>query len=352
MITVKILKNSRIVLFHVLLASLFVSVGGCTQADSAASRVGSSQTSSEGVLFPNQSAIVEQAATWLIKQHQNEDGGFSSFSVGANMAPSDVGGTVDALLALSAASRVAPIQESGGPAAALAYLTANMDQVEAYAKENGGQIGKLLLALSALGVNPRDFEGQDLVKFLTDQHDQMGAFGVGDAFKQSLAILGLAAAKENVPESATDWLVTQQAGNGSWDDGFGTVDNPDATAMAIMALIASGYSPVDEPVSKAIEFLKSSQERDGGWGYAPGFGSSANTTSLVAQALTSLGENWTDNQGTWSNEGQSPLTALLSFQSDSGAFQADFGQGPFDDFFSTVQAMPAIAGLSLPIQPD
>ena len=43
------------------------------------------------------------AADWLISAHQNEDGGFSSFSIGADSAPSDVGGTVDALLALASA---------------------------------------------------------------------------------------------------------------------------------------------------------------------------------------------------------------------------------------------------------
>jgi hypothetical protein len=37
---------------------------------------------------------------------------------------------------------------------------------------------------------------------------------------------------------------------------------------------------------------------------------------------------------------------LLAFQSETGAFQADFGDGPFDDFYSTVQALPAAAGRS------
>jgi hypothetical protein len=44
-----------------------------------------------------------------------------------------------------------------------------------------------------------------------------------------------------------------------------------------------------------------------------------------------------------------PLLALLSFQSVSGAFQADYGQGPFDDFYATVQAIPAAAGESFPL---
>jgi hypothetical protein len=43
------------------------------------------------------------------------------------------------------------------------------------------------------------------------------------------------------------------------------------------------------------------------------------------------------------------LNALLLAQGESGAFQADFGDGPFDDFFTTVQAIPAVAGKAFPL---
>ena len=36
-------------------------------------------------------------------------------------------------------------------------------------------------------------------------------------------------------------------------------------------------------------------------------------------------------------------------QAESGAFQADFGDGPLDDFFSTVQSIPAAAGKAFPL---
>jgi hypothetical protein len=99
-----------------------------------------------------------------------------------------------------------------------------------------------------------------------------------------------------------------------------------------------------------LSFLHASQQPDGGWAYAPGFATSANSTALVAQALTALGEDWMDEEGSWSVEGQTPLAALLSFQSENGAFQADFGQGPVEDFFSTVQTIPALAGQWLPAE--
>ena len=43
------------------------------------------------------------------------------------------------------------------------------------------------------------------------------------------------------------------------------------------------------------------------------------------------------------------LDTLLAWQGASGAFQADFGDGPFADFFTTVQAMPALTARPYPL---
>jgi hypothetical protein len=40
---------------------------------------------------------------------------------------------------------------------------------------------------------------------------------------------------------------------------------------------------------------------------------------------------------------------VLSWQNTTGAFQADWGMGRFDDFFSTVQAIPALTGKAYPL---
>jgi hypothetical protein len=86
-----------------------------------------------------------------------------------------------------------------------------------------------------------------------------------------------------------------------------------------------------------------------GWEYGPGFGDNANSTALVVQALAVTGNNYYEDDGPWAQNGHSPLTALLNWQNSTGAFQADLGQGPFDDFFSTVQAIPAAKGIPLPL---
>lgn len=303
-------------------------------------------------LFEGQSELLEKSASWLLLQRQNEDGGFTSFSTGVDQGSSDVGGTLDAILALSAAGiRLADTisEDEKNP---IVYLQRHIDRVKTYATENGAQAGKLVLALAAAGINPRDFQGLDTVGLLIEQLDDSGSYSVEDSFKQSLALLGLAAAGETAPEEAVQWLVNRQADNGSWDDGFGTVDNPDATAMAIMALLASGLTGTDSILVRATEFLRNAQEPDGGWGYAPGFGMSANSTALVIQALSALDENWYSAEGNWVKDGRTPLDALRSFQSGNGAFQADLGQGLVDDFFTTIQSIPALAGEPYPIEAE
>lgn len=289
--------------------------------------------------FPDVQDSLQAAAAWLEQAHQNDDGGYSSFSAGANSAPSDVGGTLDALIALSVAGRDVDPQ--------LDYLAANLDQAAEYAAVDGSTAGKLVIGLTVAGANPRDFQGNDYVITLSGHLSPTGQYGVTTAFNQSLAILGLAATGEEAPPESFEWLLGLQESDGelagSWDDGFGTAGNPDSTAMALLALIAGENPETIDEVDAAISFLASSQLDSGGWEYAAGLGENANSTALVVQALSAAGEDLTSADSPWTKNNITPVTALLAWQGEIGAFQADYGEGRFDDFFSTVQAMPALA---------
>lgn len=296
------------------------------------------QEGAGAVPFSDPQDAVDAAAEWLVATHQNDDGGFSSFSAGANVAPSDVGGTVDAMLALGAA---------GSDLSALAdYLETNLDALVEYAAQDGSTAGKAVLALTVAGLDPRAFGDHDFVVDLANHLLPSGQYGVENAFGQSLAMLGSATAGESVPEAAVEWLGGTQEREGelagSWDDGFGTAGNADATAMAILALSAAGKQPDDASLAQALDFLAEAQVPTAGWEYAAGFGENANSTALVVQALYATGEDVSSPDSQWLVGGQTPLTALLSWQNANGAFQADFGEGRFDDFFSTVQALPAL----------
>jgi hypothetical protein len=303
----------------------------------------------QAVRFPDQRDAVQRAVNWLVGTHQNDDGGYSSFSTGANQAASDVGGTLDAILAISSAGydsiALAPGQENSP----LAYLDENRAQTIEYASFDSGQAGKLVLALVAGNQDPRDFGDTDYVAILLNQLDFSGQFNVENAFGQSLAILALSAAHEPVPEMAVRWLLNQQSRaeglEGSWDDGYGTAGNTDATAMSIMALASTQLTITNDSLTDAADFLWRARLDSGSWEYGAGFGASVNSTALAVQALGALGLDFYSPGGS----GVSPMSALLSWQGESGAFQADFGDGPFDDFFSTVQALPAASGKPYPL---
>ncbi len=284
------------------------------------------------------SEAADAAVQWLVATHQNDDGGYTSFSIGSGEAPSDAGGTVDALLAIAAAG--------GDVADPLNYLDNNLDDLIAFSETDGSAAGKVVLALVAAGEDPQDF-GNDFVRTLADHSSPDGDFGGESAFGNSLAILGLDAAGEQVPDSAITWLRSRQetAGDndGSWDDGFGTAGNPDATAMAVMALLAANIERDDDVITNAELFLANSQLSSGGWEYGQGFGENANSTALVIRALAALGQDPDDEQGQFGSEGVTPVDVLLGWQGNSGAFLADFGNGPADDFFATVQSIPAAA---------
>ena len=292
--------------------------------------------------FPDPDESVDAASDWLIDVHQNSDGGFSSFSAGADLASSDVSGTADAITAIAAAGHDVSAQ--------LDFLSQDVNELIDFAGQDGSTAGKIVLALAAAGEDPRDFSDHDFVADIKGQLSAGGHYGVESAFSQSIVILALVEAGEPIPDSAIAWLVDSQEKEGelagSWDDGFGTAGNSDATAMAVLALLAAGVPETDEAINKSVRFLDRAQLPNGDWEYGQGFGGNANSTATVIRALLALGYYLTPEWDAFSQGGNYPIDALLKWQGQSGAFQVDFGDGPADDFFATVQALPALASVS------
>jgi hypothetical protein len=313
-------------------------------SQAAAAPAPPAQTTVDGKALQEAAA---RAAAWLAATHQNDDGGYSSFSAGADIAPSDPAGTLDALLAMAGAH--------ADLSAPLAYLEEHPDELAQYAAGEGSTAAKTVLGLQAAGSDPFNFGGQNFVISITEQLSPTGEFNVSSPYNQALAIHALNVVGEAVPAAAISWLLTRQAADGelagSWDDGFGTAGNPDATALALMALNESGTPEASAAADRAVEFLAAAQLESGGWEFGPGFGENANSTALVIQALAHRGEDTLSVDGQWVRAGRSPAAALITWQADSGAFQADFGQGRQDDFFSTVQVVPALAAAATQAPP-
>jgi hypothetical protein len=147
-------------------------------------------------------------------------------------------------------------------------------------------------------------------------------------WRQSLTLLAQDKAGVTPSDRAVGWLTGQQCADGSFaafraDPSAAcdtkTMVDSNSTAAAVQALAALGGH--DTAVGKAVDWLVSVQNEDGGWGYNPGTPSDANSTSVVIGALAAAGE---EPAGTV-KDGKSPLDALLTFAlpckgKDAGAF--------------------------------
>ncbi|WP_371529439.1 terpene cyclase/mutase family protein [Streptomyces sp. NBC_01283] len=160
-----------------------------------------------------------------------------------------------------------------------------------------------------------------------------GLYGDADpkfdgVFRQSYALLAQDSAGVKPAAKSVDWLTGQQCESGGFaayraDAGepcdSKTMFDSNATASAVQALAALGGQK--KAVGKGVDWLKSVQNKDGGWGYSPGMASDANSTGIVIGALAAAGEK---PQSVKAQSGKSPYDALpalsMSCDKDGGAF--------------------------------
>lgn len=145
-------------------------------------------------------------------------------------------------------------------------------------------------------------------------------------WRQSLALIALHRVGVGPAAAAVGWLAGQQCASGAFAayradpakacDAKLMVDT-NSTAAAVQALSAVGGH--DPAVGKAVTWLRSVQNKDGGWGYTPGGASDANSTSVVIGALNASGA-YISHIGKY---GKSPYDALSKLSlpcADGGAF--------------------------------
>ncbi|GGW39352.1 hypothetical protein GCM10010503_14530 [Streptomyces lucensis JCM 4490] len=165
-----------------------------------------------------------------------------------------------------------------------------------------------------------------------------GLYGKADptydgVWRQSLALLAQRTLGYRPAAGAVDWLTGQQCANGAFaafraapGKACDSAVKPDSnsTAAAVQALKAVGGR--GGAVAKAVGWLKSVQNKDGGWGYYPGGPSDTNSTSVVIGALAAAGTDPADVR----KSGKSPYDALPAWSIPCGqdgggalAFQPD-----------------------------
>ncbi|MGW2259232.1 prenyltransferase/squalene oxidase repeat-containing protein [Streptomyces sp. NPDC001780] len=162
-----------------------------------------------------------------------------------------------------------------------------------------------------------------------------GLYGTKDptydgVWRQSLALLGQYTGGYKPAKAAVTWLKGQQCANGAFPayradpttpcDTTTAVDS-NSTAAAVQALSSlGGQRPA---MRRAVAWLRSVQNADGGWSYTPGTPSDANSTSLVIGAFTAAGVR---PGSVRSPEGKNAYDSLVGFAipcepgADAGAF--------------------------------
>jgi hypothetical protein len=320
--------------------------------------------------FP-QAASAQAGAAWLASQLTPAGYVASTTTPGT----ADLSATANTVLALASTGT-----DPTGVDAALTYLAANVNAyVQTAGVDGPGQLALLILDAHALGRNPFTFGGTNLVtRLLATQQTtgpDAGLFGTEaqaagyDAgnYQQGLALAALAAAGvtgTTAVKSAIAWLDSEQCADGGWttpDNANNacsgtpaTYEGPDtnSTALALQGLAAQS-AVTSSIATSATSFLTVGQDSDGGFSYYPNSAAAPqstdpNSTALVIQALVSLGSSPT---ATLFQKGTAnPVTALTSFQiasgTGSGAFTYPGTPGP--DLLATYQAVPAIAGVTIP----
>ena len=284
----------------------------------------------------------------------------------------DPGLTADAVLALDASGtgQAAAAQATSLLAGDIVAYTGFGDPTEIYA----GSVAKLVNVAVAQGMDPSAFggtgEANDLVTTLQSLQDASGRYsdqsGYGDysnVFGQSFALIGLHRAGVGALDAGRDYLRLQQCPGGGFRLDMAdtacadaATSDPDATAMAVQALLA--VDPSDPAAQSGLDYLVAVQGADGGVGGAgPQSGTNANSTGLAGQAFVAGGRTAPAQSAVAFLEGlqygcsfPGALHGAVAY--DAAAYESAVGAGgaatPNDeDRRSTTQALLAFAGVPL-----
>ncbi len=226
------------------------------------------------------------------------------------------------------------------------------DSVVKAVQEARGELGdkkfteysRTILALTAIGKDPTDVGGYDLLAKLADM-DDVTYQGLNGAI---FALIALDSGKYDVPAAAEGgkqttrdgllaYILEQQLSDGGWALSGDNAD-PDMTAMALQALAPyrTGDAAVLTAVDKALQVLSDMQQADGG--YSSWSTLNSESCAQVLIALASLGiDSAADSR--FAKNGLTVLDALLAYALDGGFRHTADGKA---DAIATEQALCAM----------
>ncbi len=232
------------------------------------------------------------------------------------------------------------------------YYDTYYGNVEEYVSAHGGilderkytEYSRVALALSAIGRDPQNVGGYDLLEPLGD-FNAVTAQGInGSVF----ALLALDSGSYEMPQNGAAEvqatremyvadILSKQSADGGFELMSGGGADVDITAMAMTAL--SNYTSdekVDAAIERSVEYLSAVQNENGGftqWGEE-----NSESSAQVLVALSTLGIKADDER--FVKNGKSVYDSLLSFKNGNGFAHEKGGE---INLMSTEQALYALA---------
>jgi energy-coupling factor transport system substrate-specific component len=265
-------------------------------------------------------------AGYLLK-HQRPSGGIAE----AGTRKASVSLTEWAAMGLRAAGRSPGRARRPGGRTMTTYLAHHASSWRnAFALERG------LLAVVAIGKNPRHFADRDLVRAL---RARVGADGVIGATQNSTywGVIALRAAGVPAPRRSLAVIHGAQRSNGGYSWSASAAPDADDTSAAVLALRASGASCGSRAVAGAYGYLATAQTSSHGYALLPGGAANSQSTSWAIQARSRC--HLSNHRS---------LAWLHARQLPSGAYNYQPGLTTTPAWV-TGQVLPAVNGRAYPI---
>lgn len=216
------------------------------------------------------------------------------------------------------------------------YINLFYSNVIAYCESKDWQItrakysdySKLILALTAIGVDARDVMGHNLLAYLSD-YENVSRQGNNGTIWALIALKSNpayeipedpSAVQQNSEKLMVQKIVEMQCADGGWTL-MGTTGDSDMTGMAMQALASyynkDGYEDVTAAIDKGLAWIEKNQLSSGGFGTM-----NTETSESVAQIITALCGVGIDcgEDARFIKNGKWPMTGLFQYYMPEGGF--------------------------------